>query len=107
MTVIEAASYFQFLMLLEGHAHTHSQPCTADSCPIKRWKASPKWIRIGKAMRIHAVFFISNTVEFRLVLYLKVPIFLTSFVTYFVPYFSFKIFDSVGLILVSVLKSGG
>ena len=56
---------------------------------------------------IHAVFFISNTVEFRLVLYLKVPRFLTSFVTYFVPYFSLKICDSVGLILVSVLKSGG
>ena len=56
---------------------------------------------------IHAVFFISNTVEFRLVLYLKVPRLFTSFVTYFVPYFSLKIFDSVGLILVSVLKSGG
>jgi len=57
---------------------------------------------------IHAVFFISNTVEFRLVLYLvQVPRFFTSFVTYFVPYFSFKIFDSVALILVSFLKSGG
>ena len=59
------------------------------------------------AMHLHAVFFISNTVEFRLVLYLKVPRFFTSFVTYLVPYFSFKILDSVGLILVSVLKSGG
>ena len=34
---------------------------------------------------LHAVLFISNTVEFRLVLYLKVPRFFTSFVTYFVP----------------------
>ena len=38
-------------------------------------------------MAIHPVSFISNTVEFRLVLYLKVPRFFTSFVTYFVPYF--------------------
>ena len=58
-------------------------------------------------LTIHAVFFISNTVEFRLVLYRKVPRFFTSFVMYFVPYFSFKICDSVGLILESVLKSGG
>ena len=34
---------------------------------------------------IHTVLFIRNTVEFRLVLYLKVPRFFTSFVTYFVP----------------------
>ena len=41
---------------------------------------------------VHAVLFISNTVKFRLVLYLKVPIVLTSFVTCFVPYF----FEDIG-----------
>ena len=46
---------------------------------------------------MHAVFFISNTVEFRLVLYLKVSRFLTSFVTYFVPYFSLKYLIVLGL----------
>ena len=51
----------------------------------------------SRASVLHPVFFISNTVEFRLVLYLKVPRFLTSFVTYFVPYFFGKYWIMLGL----------
>ena len=65
-----------------------------------------KVFSLSSSLMIHTVFFISNTVEFRLVLYLKIPRFLTSFVTYFVPYFLTK-FDGILLTKDSVFKTGG